>query len=43
MEHIEKVAYEAPAIIELGTFAEETGQIGVRNADEIVFFFDTWD
>jgi hypothetical protein len=35
--------YETPAVIELGTFASETGQIGRRNADEIVWFFDTWD
>jgi hypothetical protein len=37
---MEKTAYEAPVAIELGSFDEQTGQIGDRNGDEIVWFFD---
>lgn len=34
--------YEAPVVIELGSFVEETGLYGIRNNEEINWFFDTW-
>ncbi|WP_156757306.1 lasso RiPP family leader peptide-containing protein [Actinokineospora pegani] len=34
--------YEAPSFVELGSFAEETGTIGVANREEVVWHFDTW-
>ncbi|MBB5830022.1 keywimysin-related RiPP [Micromonospora carbonacea] len=37
-----KETYQAPTLTPLGVFAEETGAYGVRNQDEIVWFFDTW-
>ncbi|CAM3700165.1 lasso RiPP family leader peptide-containing protein [Kibdelosporangium persicum] len=38
-----KENYEPPAVFELGGFAEETGRVGVRNGDEIVWLYDTWE
>ena len=38
-----KEIYEAPSVLELGAFAEQTGKIGDRNGDEIVWFFDVWE
>lgn len=38
-----KETYETPALTALGDFAAETGAIGIRNNDEIVWFFDTWN
>jgi hypothetical protein len=35
--------YEAPTMIEMGAFAEETQNCGKQNADEIVWFFDHWN
>ncbi|SDZ36359.1 hypothetical protein SAMN05421504_113165 [Amycolatopsis xylanica] len=37
-----KNGYEAPAVIELGAFDEETGVFYVRNGEEVLWFFDTW-
>lgn len=37
-----KDVYEAPAVIALGAFDEETGVFGIRNGDEITWFFDVW-
>lgn len=34
--------YETPEIMELGSFGEETGLYGIRNAEEINWHFDTW-
>ncbi|CAM3700644.1 lasso RiPP family leader peptide-containing protein [Kibdelosporangium persicum] len=38
-----KEIYEPPAVFELGGFAEETGRYGIRNWDENVWMFDTWE
>jgi len=35
--------YETPAVIELGSFVSETGTIGPRNDEEVVWHFDTWE
>lgn len=37
-----KNVYTAPAVIELGAFVDQTGNTGLRNQDEIVWFFDEW-
>lgn len=42
MKQIEKAVYEAPSVIELGAFTAETGYSGIRNNDEITWFFDEW-
>lgn len=42
MKQIEKAVYEAPSVIELGAFTAETGYSGIRNGDEIVWYFDEW-
>jgi len=34
--------YETPEVVELGSFGEETGLYGVKNAEEINWHFDTW-
>ncbi len=39
---MEKIAYEAPEVVELGAFGEETGIYGVRNDEEINWHFDYW-
>ncbi|MBP2048202.1 hypothetical protein J2Z21_001126 [Streptomyces griseochromogenes] len=39
---MDKETYEVPAVVELGSFGEETGVFGIRNGDEITWFFDTW-
>ncbi|MBY8853994.1 lasso RiPP family leader peptide-containing protein [Saccharothrix longispora] len=35
--------YETPSVVELGSFTEETGTIGVANREEVVWHFDTWN
>ncbi len=40
---MEKENYEAPSLVELGQFGDETGKIGEANREEIVWHFDTWE
>lgn len=39
---MEKENYEAPSLVELGQFGDDTGKDGIKNNDEIWGPFDEW-
>ncbi len=34
--------YQAPAVIEIGSFSQDTGNTGIRNGEEWWWPFDEW-